>query len=350
MGGVRVLMAILAAGVTARQVGASSRAAPVASTEEAAQPRESSPGPFCEEEAEPRRAAAPVPSSALPPVPLAGGLIPLPIPWAAPLPEPIEAAPAEPAHVPTTFEEKWPVEYVLRPQTLPGGALRPAISGDYFEPQAGPLYTPSGNPYTFHPSLTVGASVTYGATDRLQLGVLAPRLFCFDGSQPSGCNDLNRANGSGVSVGYGLVRTRPFQLETVTSFSVWRTDPLTLEWAVSLRGKVLFGEVVALELEAAASRPFDANPAYHPYLQFTGVTDLNVQLTRHLLVYADLDPYAPAGRLDDPAVEGLAGMSWTFEDRADLSLRAGVYDLFGARAWQNSVPGTFYVFTLGFFL
>ena len=350
MGGVRVLMAILAAGIAS--LGSSSRVAAAAGVADGSRPGEPYPGPFCEGEAEPNRSAAPVPSSALPLVAVDGAVSPSPFPWAPPLPEPIpvKVAPPEPPHVPTTFEEKWPVEYVLRPQTIPQGSLRPIITANYFQPQAGPLYTPGGNPYTFHPSLTVGASTTYGATDWLQLGVSVPRLLCFDGPEPSGCNDLNRANGTGLSLAFALVRTRPFQLAMFTAFSVWRSDPLTLEWTVRLRGKFLFGDVVALELEAAASRPFDATDAAHPYLQFTGVSDLNVQLTRHLLAFADVDPYAPAGHLDDPAVEGLAGLTWTFENRVDVGLRAGVYDLFGNRSWQNSVPGSFYLFTLGFFL
>ena len=346
MGRARVLLGIVAAGSAAMCVSLSSG---LARATEPSPSQSSAPAPSSEDDPLPTPAAALAGPGALPPAVVA--LPPPPIPWGAPGPGPA-TAPAEPAPTrpPPSAEDKWPIEYVLRPQTLPEGAIRPVLTADYFRPRAGVLYTPLGIPYTFHPNLLVGVSAGYGATDRLQLNVSAPRLLCFGGSQPNGCDDLDRANGSGVSLGYGLVRTRPFQLVASAGMSIWRSDPVTFAWNLGVRGKLLFRDVVALELEASARRPLDTGSAQDSYLQLTFVTDLNLQLTHHLLVFVDLDPYAPAGHLDAPALEGLAGVEWSFENRSDLGLRAGIYNLLADRSWQNSVPGSFYLLTFSVWL
>jgi hypothetical protein len=99
---------------------------------------------------------------------------------------------------------------------------------------------------------------------------------------------------------------------------------VSFSWLVASRAKLLFGQTVALEMALSLTRPLDASTSVDRYPSATLVTDLNIQLARHLLIFADLDPYAPLDHPGAPALEGEAGGSWTFDNRIEFELRGGI--------------------------
>ena len=203
------------------------------------------------------RAADEVPPSPLeslehpPEAPVSPPQAPIP---PAPVPPPV-AEPQPPQ--PSPFD-RWPIEYVLRPQTLPEGMFELGLRSSVFRPQSGPLTTAAGAPYTFNPYLALGAWARLGVTERFDLEFSAPRILCLEESAPSGCNDINRYNGTGFSATYGVLRSRILQLKLFGNISVARSaKPLTWAWELGARTKILLGHVVALEMGLDLNRRID---------------------------------------------------------------------------------------------
>jgi hypothetical protein len=107
------------------------------------------------------------PVSGEPPAP--GGAVPLAQPWAPSAAPP--PGPASKTALPTSAgaTESWPMEYVLRPQTLPAGVRELAITSDVFRPEAGTSTLPTGYSYTFHSSLSLGVWMRHGLTNRMEM-------------------------------------------------------------------------------------------------------------------------------------------------------------------------------------
>jgi len=293
-----------------------------------------SPSPI---EGQPEALASPPPAP-IPPPPAA--TVPVPPPLAEP-----QASQSQPSAL-----DLWPIEYVLRPQTLPEGMFGLGLRSSVFRPQSGPLTTAAGAPYTFHPNLALGAWLRMGVSERFDLEFSAPRIVCLKESDPSGCNDINRYNGTGVSAAYGVLRARTLQLKLFGTISVARSArPLTWAWELGARTKILFGHVVALEMGLDLNRRIDAGSSQtDTSARGSFVVELNVQATHHLNLFADLNPYAPVDRLDEVALEPFGGASWTFDSQSEIVASAGAYNVLSRRRWDNNVPGTFYVLSMVF--
>jgi hypothetical protein len=299
------------------------------------------------------RAADEVPPSSLesleqpPEAPASPPQAPIP---PAPVPPPVvEPQAPQPAPQPSPLDQ-WPIEYVLRPQTLPEGMFELGLRSSVFRPQSGPLTTAAGAPYAFNPYLALGAWVRLGITERFDLAFSAPRILCLEESAPSGCNDINRYNGTGFSAAYGVLRSRILQLKLFGDISVARSaQPLTWAWELGARTKILFGHVVALEMGLDLNRRIDPGSSQSDTsARGSFVVELNVQATHHLNLFADLNPYAPIDRLDEAALEPFGGASWTFDNQSEIVASAGAYNVLPRRRWDNGVPGTFYVLSMVF--
>ena len=239
---------------------------------------------------------------------------------------------------------------MLRPQTLPVGITEAGVRSSVFRPQSGPLTTAAGAPYTFNSTLSLGLWVRTGITERSEMQFIAPRILCLAASNPSGCSDINRFNATEISGTYGVVRARTTQLKVFAGISIARSaDPLTFAWEVGTRTKILFGRIVALEMALVASRRVNPGPSVAdtaPRGSF--ILNLNVQVTRNLLISADINPYAPMDRLDEMALEPFAGVSWTFRNRFEILASAEMHNVLARRNWDTSVPGSTYTLSARF--
>jgi hypothetical protein len=151
---------------------------------------------------------------------------------------------------------------------------------------------------------------------------------------------------------YGVVRTQPVQLEIYGRISVFRSsEPVSLGWNLGTRTKLLFGRIVALEMALSFSRSLDTPPPGADALPLAGfVVDANLQLTRQLLLFADLYPYAPADHLSTIAMAAVAGGSWTFASRAEIHMTAEVLDVLPRRSRQANILGNVYALSVRFWL
>jgi hypothetical protein len=267
-------------------------------------------------------------------------------------PVPVPAAISPPASPPVDPAAAWPIEYVLRSQTLPGGQTEVAVTSRYFRPEAVNFGLLGGTTNTFHSDLSLGFAARHGVTERFEVEASAPRVLCFARSDPSGCDSLNRINGTGVSGSYGVVRTQPVQLVIYGRIAIFRSsEPVSFGWNVGTRTKLLLGRIVALEMAVSFSRSFDARTAGADALPLAVfVVDANVQLTRHLLLFADVVPYAPADQLSRMAMGALAGGSWTFANRAEIRMTVETLNVLPRRSWQANILGNVYTLSVRFWL
>lgn len=258
---------------------------------------------------------------------------------------PIPPPPSEPSIFIT-----WPVEYVLRPQTLPAGVMEVGTVARAFRPQSGELTTADGMPYTFHSTLTMGLWARAGVTDRLDVGLSAPRVFCLSRAEPSGCSDINRHNGTGPSLAYGLLRARAVQLKLFAGLAIARSSmPMTWAWNAGGRAKILLGTILAVEMALAFDRRISPRPSEAKNsTNASSIFELNLQAHRQLNLFAGLNPYAPLGHLGESALALWGGASWAFKNLSEVVASAGTTNVLANRAWSNSVPGTFYTLALLF--
>ena len=297
----------------------------------------------CDEKPGPTPPAQMSPSSL---VPISEGLTKPP--QARIAPEPIASPPAA---APPPYEspaDSWPIEYVLRPQTLPHGLRLVDLRLAVLRPQSGALA--AGQPTSFHSTLSLGVWARAGISERFEVGFSAPRLFCVASSNPSGCSDTNRYNGTEANVSYGLLQSRLLQLKLFAGLLIARSaQPFTFVWYLGTRAKILFGQIVALEMAFSASRGIYADPSLgDTFVRGSFVLDFNFQVTHHLLIFADVNPYAPLDRLDEIELESFAGASWTFTNRSEIIASAGMGNVIAQRSWDSSVPGSYYTLSVRF--
>jgi hypothetical protein len=246
-------------------------------------------------------------------------------------------------------QDKWPIEYVLRPQTIPAGRLQAVLSVADSIVDSG-FRSPSGVAY--HGFVRAGGTMTFGETDRVQFSAYVPRLLCDGSGSPSGCSDYARINGSGFGFRFGVLRTPGFQVAFESDLSIVVTNPLTFAVDAGVRTKWLIGRRVALEVELDASK-WLAPPSGYEYQAVgygTAILDLNVQVSRHLLIWADVIPNTPLDRLGEPRMEPFGGVSWTFENAVQLAASGGVYNILGRHAWDISLPGRFFTLSVLFWI
>jgi hypothetical protein len=234
-----------------------------------------------------------------------------------------------PDRPPAAPASRWPIEYVLRPQTLPKGTARVGVTS---------AVVVVDSPY--HNLGQMGASATAGVTDRWEIGGGAPRLLCAATGTPSPCDGYARTSGTGAQVTYGALRTRALQLAVSSGMDIALSSPTTFAVWASGRTKWLVSGRVAAELELGLSRWLDPPAFYqreHGGVFGNGVADFNFQVTRHLLVWADLQAYAPLAHARSPAVEPSAGWSWTFETGTAIYAWARDYNVLSRSVWDMGI-------------
>jgi hypothetical protein len=290
-----------------------------------------------------------VPAPDAAPVPLG---TPAPVPQMAdspPAPPPGRILPTDPAAIKegAPGPDEWPIEYVLRPQTVPAGRLQVDVTGSITLID-GDFRSPGGVKYWSWGQ--AGVATDFGISDRLEFSSYIPRLLCADVGEPSGCSRYARINGSGVGFGYGLVRTRPFQLVLTTNASIALTNPMTLQISGGARAKVLVAGRLALLFGLSARKWLDAPPGYAETAFGTVLLEPVLQVTHNLDVWLGLEPNSALDHLSEPRLTPWGGIGWTFENAVELSASGGVFNVLARRPWDSSLPGKYVELDVGFWI
>jgi hypothetical protein len=250
--------------------------------------------------------------------------------------------------------DRWPLAYVLRPQTLPENM----IELDFLSETFWPNHLVNVNPqtqgvYQFHPDTNAGASLEVGITDRSEAHIAVPRVLCFDSEKPSGCSPTNRYRGAGAGLSQGIVRAARVQVLLGIAFDVANSSPVALNWRVNGALKLLATHRLALTLNLTAVREIDPPPTQleNPlYAYLNGGIDL--QVTDRLLFWVGAEPWAPLSHLDEGlALELYGGVSFTFNHHVQAALTAGTDNALAEPLWYGSkVPGSFGTLAVAFWL
>jgi hypothetical protein len=241
-------------------------------------------------------------------------------------------------------EARWPVESILRPQTLPRGMFQLDITGQGTIPNHRDNVDPvSHYAYQFYPAFQLGLSLAGGVTDRLQLDIGYPRVLCLSQNQPSACDPTNHFGGAGGGATYGFLRRDRVQGAISGELQVERSSPLELQWSVSAWFKLTAPPRLAFSLTVSAQRAI--NPPVQDLAPWTyGQVDLGltVQAMRRLAVYADLIPWAPVGRVGDGvALEVHGGGSYTVSRELQIGVEWGSSNVMSNPSWNQMVPAWF---------
>ena len=259
---------------------------------------------------------------------------------------PGDSTEAPPLAVPVRLPEevdRWPIEYVRRPQTLPGGMIGVSMGLSGFKPDALTFVNQTtGDTYRFHSFVNAGVGVDVGVTDLSAISLSLPRALCFDGGQPSGCSPNNRYNGTGLGVEIGLVRAPNVQLAVSTGISIGVSSPVIFRWtlAANLRARVLSWLVLRTSVEIVQYANPPAGVANPLIAYLSGVAD--VQVTRRLLLFGHVVPWGSVGDVGEGIeLEIHGGASLSFTNRVQLSLDVGKDNLLSRPAWSPYIPGAF---------
>lgn len=293
-------------------------------------------------------AEPPHPSAVAMPPTAAAPAFPPPLAPVAPAPGVPPAPPSPPAvqtdvEVPhrAVTEDPWPRAAIHRPLTLPQGmssldalveAVRP--SPDYLV--AGPT-----GPLPFSSYATLGVGAAFGVTNRLELDLLWPRLFCVSDGTASGCDATNRHNGAGASASYALHRGSTFHLAARGGATIVLSSPLVLQWSGGVSMKVVAGEQLAIFSSVSVRRMIDPPAWAGPSLLIaTWTTRLDLQLTDEWLLYAGAYPWGPLADLGQGVELGIfGGIAYTYSPNAEVTVAAADgFLLMPPPAWNHFVP------------
>jgi hypothetical protein len=241
-------------------------------------------------------------------------------------------------------EARWPLEWILRPQTLPRGMLQLDVSGQGTIPTHRDAVDPvSGFAYQFYPSFQLGLALAGGATDQLQLSAWYPRLLCLSESQPSACDPTNRYRGAGAGATYGFVRRDRLQGALTAQLQIVRSTPFELQWLVSVWLKATAPPRLAFSLVVAAHRAINPPPEDLVPSTFGSIDlEISVQAMRRLALFADLIPWAPLDRVSDGvALEVVGGASYTLSHELQVGVQGGTSNVLSNPSWNQTVPAWF---------
>ena len=238
--------------------------------------------------------------------------------------------------------DRWPIEYVRRPQTLPGGMLGIALLASAFRPQDRIYIDGPRVPLTYHPHVAAGLSLGVGVTDLSEINLSLPRILCFDGGErPSGCSPYARYNGTGVDVEIGLVRDPGLQLEiqsgVLARVHVAARVPLVARDQPQAPRRRAGSRLRArVAIEQYANPPGDIA---NPLLAFvTGAAD--VQVTRRLLLYGHVVPWGSVADVARGSARALRRRLVLLHAPApSSSLDAGTYNSSPCRPGAALYPG-----------
>ena len=274
---------------------------------------------------------------------------PAPPPRAVAMPAASQTVEEEPRARPSA-EEKWPIEAVRRPLTLPAGMQAVGFALEGFRPK----HTINGNPltgttYTFNSGVTAGVSLALGLTDRVQVAVTAPRLLCFDEQRPSVCSENNRYNNTGGGVRILALRRDGVPIAPSARVTVSLSSPVVLKWWAGALFK-LTASNLAFTVGPTLARDINTVPArpQNPWLAYVPVW-LELQAAQRVLVFAVVEPW---GSLGDVArgilLEVYGGASYTFGPLAQIELSGGTYNVLAQPSWNTNVPEWFAALSLVF--
>jgi hypothetical protein len=250
-----------------------------------------------------------------------------PPPPARPPPSAHDAAKAAADEITRQNEARWPLSYVDRPQTMWKGMQALTLTArQYFGGPAG------------YRRFLVGPGVSKAITDRLEGELSFPDLYC-SGRGAGACGDsLHFAASLVFAAMTGDLSKLAFgaaYVESNARVELWTRLKLVRPHRFSLELEPL----VLLPLETTAGTAWwdptvtqDTNQA-RAYLTF----DANLQLTRSLLLWADVIPYVPLRRAsegDQIAVEAAAGASVAVSKTFEIHVSCRAFDVLPARRWE----------------
>ena len=255
---------------------------------------------------------------------------PPPAPTAHPPPAPVAAV-----HDPVRAAEeaaqrtrdRWPLAYVDRPQTLLDGMdAFTATTRDWFGGPAG------------YRRLLLGMSYEKALADWFELWLGLPRLYC-TGNDAGACSSTLQPE---VGVTAALVRSPRARL--ALGASLFDIDDSATAWT---RLKLVAAHRFSFEIEPSVVLGIrdetmlawwnptvsqNANQT-RAYLTF----DANLQLTEHVLAWADAVPYVPVSNLGgslDAALEVIGGLTVSFTKALQLGAACGTLNALAARRWE----------------
>jgi hypothetical protein len=257
---------------------------------------------------------------------------------AAPPPAPAVHAPPAPAaavydpvraaqEAAQRTRDRWPLAYVDRPQTLLEGMdAFTATTRDWFGGPAG------------YRRLLLGMSYEKALADWFEIWLGLPHVYC-TGNDAGACSSTLQPE---VGATAALVRAPRARL--ALGASLFDVDYSITAWT---RLKLVLARRFSFEIEPSVvlgirdatmpawwnpSVPLDANQT-RAYLAL----DANLQLTEHVLAWADAIPYAPTANLGgsfDAAVEVIGGLTVSFTKALQLGAACGTLNVLATRRWE----------------
>ena len=249
-----------------------------------------------------------------------------------------------------SLDDRWPLEAVRRPLTLPAGMASVSATLSAFRPNHLTNLDPTtGEVYQFHPSANLGVALSFGIRDRFQMSASMPRLLCMDVDAPSGCTGVNRFNGTGASARVLVVRGPHTQVAPYASISVSRSSPYVYRWGTGGTVKVAFDDT-AFTISPSIAR--DINPPLfvpiNPWLAYLPI-GMNLQITQRTLIYVVVEPWGALDQLGGGvALELYGGAAYTFGRIGEIVFDAGIYNVLAEPEWNRTVPGSFALLSLVF--
>jgi len=241
-------------------------------------------------------------------------------------------------------EEKWPLEAIRRPLTLPAmmTAFGVALAG--FRPDQDVFVNSATGAMTrFNSSVTLGVSLSFGVLDRLQASIAMPRFLCVETDGPSGCTGNGRYDAAGATVRALAVRGEELQVAPGVRVSVSSTRPDTLlRWWVDTWFKYTAYDT-ALTFGPTLTRTFGTTPdqPFNPWLLYLPF-GFSAQLAQRLRAYGVVQPWGSVGELREGiALQLYAGVSYVFGRHVEVDLMGGVYNVLDHPTWYRSLGGSF---------
>jgi hypothetical protein len=241
-------------------------------------------------------------------------------------------------------EERWPLEAIRRPLTLPAmmTAFGVALSG--FRPDQDLFVNSATGAVTrFNSSATLGVSLSFGVLDRLQASIAMPRFLCVETDGPSGCTGNGRYDGAGATVRALAVRGEELQVAPAVRVSVSSTRPDTLlRWWIDTWLKytaydtaVTFGPTLTRTFGTTPDQPFNPWLLYLPF-------GFSAQLAQRLRAYGVVQPWGSVEELGQGiALQLYAGVSYVFGRHVEVDLMGGAYNVLDHPTWYRSLGGSF---------
>jgi len=275
---------------------------------------------------------------------------PAPAPTTAPLKSPVAAPPPdlETPGAGQGLEDKWPLEAVRRPLTLPRGMASFGFDLSGNRPKNHVNQNPvTGGIYTFNSSVGAGVSLGLGVTDRVEVLFDAPRLFCVASDPPSGCDGGNAHVGTGAGVRFLAMREHGVQIAPQVGLGIAHTSPTVLRWTADVAFKITWADVAALVVAPAVRREIEPPPPRANHWLAYVPTEIELQATQRLLLFTVVEPWGSLADVDRGILlEVYGGAAYTFGPLGQISLEGGTYNVLSQPTWNSNVPEWFAVLSL----